>query len=411
MTRERGRDDEREKLGDKSVIHILLIAGAVVTVVGAIVLPINLAAFPRLSLVARRAAAADSPPRVSVVIPARNEEAGVESAVRSHLAQDYPELEVIVVDDRSADRTPEILRRLAAEDPRLTVVAGIEPPAGWLGKPHALFLGARAATGEILLFADADVRYQKRALREGVAVLGDRRLDLLAFFPRFENRGFWENVLMPFLSIAVFLGFGFLALSRRIPLAMGAGAGNLVRRRAYEAVGGHGAIRNSVVDDVRLAVTLKRAGFRVGAFRAEERVAVRMYRRLRPLRNDDRAARRRDRAGPRARRGACGRGGSRTGRAPRRRGLPRERLPSRSARGGPPRAPLARGDASFNGGPLGGYHRPFSLLEARPKADRLARAAVRGREHGLLTPGGRKGTPMDRWIGILGILLILGVAY
>ncbi|HZI65229.1 MAG TPA: glycosyltransferase [Thermoanaerobaculia bacterium] len=267
------------------MIHILLIAGAVVTVVGAIVLPINLAAFPRLSLVARRAAAADSPPRVSVVIPARNEEAGVESAVRSHLAQDYPELEVIVVDDRSADRTPEILRRLAAEDPRLTVVAGIEPPAGWLGKPHALFLGARAATGEILLFADADVRYQKRALREGVAVLGDRRLDLLAFFPRFENRGFWENVLMPFLSIAVFLGFGFLALSRRIPLAMGAGAGNLVRRRAYEAVGGHGAIRNSVVDDVRLAVTLKRAGFRVGAFRAEERVAVRMYRGFREVWN------------------------------------------------------------------------------------------------------------------------------
>lgn len=266
------------------MLHVLLVAGAVATLLGAAVLPINLAAFPRLWRVAKKTAAAlDPPPRVSVVIPARNEEADVERAVRSHLAQDYPDFEVIVVEDRSTDRTPEILRNLAAGDPRLTVVAGSEPPAGWLGKPHALFLGAQAADGEILLFADADVRYHPRALTEGVAVLAGRRLDLLAFFPRFENRGFWENVLLPFLSIAVFLGFGFLALSRRVPLAMGAGAGNLVRRRAYEAVGGHAAIRNSVVDDVRLAVTLKRAGFRVGAFRAEDRVAVRMYRGLREV--------------------------------------------------------------------------------------------------------------------------------
>jgi chlorobactene glucosyltransferase len=266
------------------VIHAFLLAGAVLAVLAAIVLPINLAAFPRLS----RAAGRSGPvglPSVSVVIPARNEEADVERAVRSHLAQDYPDFQVIVVDDRSTDRTPEILRAIALEDPRLTVVAGCDPPAGWLGKPHALHLGARAAGGEILLFADADVRYDARALREGVTVLQHRRLDLLAFFPRFENRGFWENVLLPFLSIAVFLGFGFLVLSRRVPLAMGAGAGNLVRRNTYDAVGGHAAIRNSVVDDVRLAVTLKRAGFRVGAFRAEDRVAVRMYRGFREVWN------------------------------------------------------------------------------------------------------------------------------
>ena len=253
-------------------------------VLAAVVLPINLAAFPRLSRAAKRADP-DGLPRVSIVIPARNEEADVERAVRSHLGQEYPDFEVIVVEDRSTDRTPEILRRLAAEDSRVTVVAGSDPPPGWLGKPHALFLGAKVATGEILLFADADVRYHSKALREGVAVLADRRLDLLAFFPRFENRGFWESVLLPFLSVAVFLGFAFLALSRRIPLAMGAGAGNLVRRRAHEAVGGHAAIRNSVVDDVRLAVTLKRAGFRVGAFRAEDRVAVRMYRGFREVWN------------------------------------------------------------------------------------------------------------------------------
>ncbi|MEO8348611.1 MAG: glycosyltransferase, partial [Acidobacteriota bacterium] len=258
------------------MIHALLVAGVVTAALGAIVLPINFAAFPRLSRAAEGRPVGVLP-RVSIVIPARNEEEDVASAVRSHLAQDYPDFAVVVVDDRSTDRTPEILEALAREDGRLTVLAGSDPPAGWLGKPHALYLGARSAGGELLLFADADVRYHPRALREAVTVLEDRRLDLLAFFPRFENRGFWENVLLPFLSIAVFLGFGFLALSRRVPLAMGAGAGNLVRRRAYDGVGGHGAIRNSVVDDVRLAAVLKREGFRVGAFRAEDRVAVRMY--------------------------------------------------------------------------------------------------------------------------------------
>jgi len=259
------------------VIHALLVAGVVATVLGAIVLPANLAAFPRLSR-AVKGRSAGVLPRVSIVIPARNEEEDIERAVRSHLAQDYPDFQVIVVDDRSTDRTGAILQALAREDSRLVVIPGSEPPDGWLGKPHALYLGARAADGELLLFADADVRYDPRALRDAVTVLEDRRLDLLAFFPRFENRGFWENVLLPFLAVAVFLGFGFLVLSRRVPLAMGAGAGNLVRRRAYDAIGGHAAIRNSVVDDVRLAVVVKRAGFRVAAFRAEDRLVVRMYR-------------------------------------------------------------------------------------------------------------------------------------
>ncbi|HLN93498.1 MAG TPA: glycosyltransferase, partial [Thermoanaerobaculia bacterium] len=210
------------------------------TVLGAVVLPVNLAAFPRLS-VAARVASPRRCPRVSIVIPARNEELDIERAVRSHLSQDYPDLQIVVVDDRSTDRTAQVLDRLVREDPRLVVLSGTDPPEGWLGKPHALWQGAAVADGELLLLADADVRYDPRALRDAVTVLEDRRLDLLAFFPRFENRGFWENVLLPFLAVAVFLGFGFLARSRRVPLAMGAGAGNLVRRRAYDAVGGHAA--------------------------------------------------------------------------------------------------------------------------------------------------------------------------
>jgi cellulose synthase/poly-beta-1,6-N-acetylglucosamine synthase-like glycosyltransferase len=276
----------------ESALHALLVAGAVATVLGAIVLPVNLGAFPRLSREARGEVAGTGLtdlhpqqstlrpaflPRVSVVIPARDEAAGIERTVRSHLAQEYPDLQVVVVDDCSRDGTGEIVAAIAREDPRVTLVLGADPPEGWLGKPHALWLGARAADGDLILFADGDVRYHPRALREAVALMEDRSLDLLTFFPRLEARGFWENVLMPYLAVAVFLGLGFLARVRRCPIAMGAGAGNLVRRRTYDAVGGHGALRDSVVDDVRLAGTVKRAGFRVAAFRAEDRVFVRMY--------------------------------------------------------------------------------------------------------------------------------------
>ena len=258
------------------MIHALLVAAAVFTLLAAAALPVNLAAIPKLS--DRRAMPPARPPRVSVVIPARNEEQEVERTVRSHLSSDYPDLQVVVVDDRSTDRTPAILVALAQQDSRLVVVAGTDPPPGWLGKPHALWLGAQRANGDVLLFADADTRYHAAALAESVAVLEADRFDLVALFPRLETRGFWENVLLPFLSIAVFLGLAFLAVGRRFgSLALGAGAGNLVRRRAYDAVGGHAALRDSVVDDVRLAVEVKRAGFRVGAVRAEDRVAVRIY--------------------------------------------------------------------------------------------------------------------------------------
>jgi chlorobactene glucosyltransferase len=220
------------------------------------------------------------------VIPARNEEAEIDRAVRSHLAQEYGNFQVVVVDDRSTDGTAAILEKLRREDPRLRVVSGAEPPEGWLGKPHALWLGAGAADGDILLFVDADVRYDPRTLSEAVTVLEEQAIDLLTFYPRFEMRGFWENVLLPYLAVGVFLGLGFLAAMRRFRrLALGAGVGNLVRRSVYDAVGGHAALRSSVVDDLRLAIEVKRAGFSVAAVRAEDRVAVRIYRGFRGVWN------------------------------------------------------------------------------------------------------------------------------
>jgi chlorobactene glucosyltransferase len=263
------------------MLHSALIVSVAAGAAGLAFVLVNEWLIPRLP---RDGAAAGASPRVSIVIPARNEERDVESAVRSHLAQDYRDFEVVVVEDRSTDATPRILERLSREDSRLQVVPGAEPPEGWLGKPHALAQGAAQSSGELILFADADVRYHPRALSEAVAYLAARKLDFLMLIPQFEMRGFWENVLMPYLLVAFFQAPSFLANWQRPRwIAAGGGAGNLVRRAVYEGVGGHRALADSVVDDVRLAFAVKGAGYHVGLVRADDRIAVRMYRGFREV--------------------------------------------------------------------------------------------------------------------------------
>ena len=263
------------------MIHALLVAALILDAVVLIEFIVNLVAVRRLS----RVVPAPGPlPRVSIVIPARNEERSIEAAVRSQLAQQYPDFEVIVVDDQSTDRTGEILASLARENSKLRVVAGSAPPAGWLGQPHALWLGARASTSPILLFVDADVIYGSDALALAVAFLRDAHADLLCVLPRIEMQGFWESVLMPYLLGAYFLGPGFLTnWDRARSIAAGGGAGNLITRESYDRIGGHAAIRDSVIDDVHLALRVKGSGLRARTVRAEEQVSVRMYRGFREV--------------------------------------------------------------------------------------------------------------------------------
>lgn len=272
------------------LLHAVLGACVVYAVLCLVLVVANALRLPRLSRTPTSAGAAASRPGplplVSIVVPARDEEREIERAVASLLAQDYASFEVIVVDDRSEDRTGEILRRLAAGDARLKVLDGAEPPAGWLGKPHALFQGQRAARGELLLFVDADILYAPDALRRAVAFLESRGADFLALMPRAEAKGFWENVLLPNLECAIYFAPWFLVTARRPRwLAPGGGAGNLVRRRAYDAVGGHAALRASVVDDVRLATEVKRAGFPTELVIADDLVSVRIYRGFREVWN------------------------------------------------------------------------------------------------------------------------------
>ncbi|HUR82341.1 MAG TPA: glycosyltransferase family 2 protein [Thermoanaerobaculia bacterium] len=221
-------------------------------------------------------------PRVSVIIPARDEERAIERTVRALLAQTYPELEIIVVNDRSVDRTGGIL----AQFPRITVIDNTEPPEGWLGKPWALHQGSLRATGELLLFMDADVVYEPDAISQAIAHFEQRGdLALLMLFPDLEAHGFWEHVSMPNLTMFAFT-LAPLWLSNRtriVHFAVGAGTGNLVRADLYRAAGGHEALRGAVIDDVGLARLMRSEGHRTEVVRAEKQVGVRMYHGLREV--------------------------------------------------------------------------------------------------------------------------------
>jgi chlorobactene glucosyltransferase len=233
---------------------------------------VNLLVLPRLRRTTNTAG-----PLVSVVIPARNEQGAIESTVRAFLAQTYSSIEVIVVNDRSTDATAQILASF--NDPRLTVVTGVEPPDGWLGKPWALHQGSRLARGEILIIVDADILYSADAVAAAVLEFQRRGASMAALTPDFQMRGFWENVAMPMLPVAAFT-FLPIWFSNRTTVArfgVGGGTGNLINRADYEAIGGHDKLKDAVVDDVALARLVRRSGRRSIVVRAENFVSVRMY--------------------------------------------------------------------------------------------------------------------------------------
>ncbi|HYK02769.1 MAG TPA: glycosyltransferase [Thermoanaerobaculia bacterium] len=240
---------------------------------------LNLLFVPRL----RPRAMPRATPRVSVIVPARDEERSIERTVRALLAQTYPELEVIVVDDRSTDATGAILGSIG--DPRLVAVNGVEPPAGWLGKPHALHLGAQRATGELLLFIDADIIYAPDAVAAAVARLEESGASMLSLLPHFELHGFWEHVAIPNLAVVAFTMLPlWLANKTRIPLfGAGGGPGNLIRREDYDAIGGHESLKDAVVDDVALARLVRRSGRRSEVALANDLISLRMYQGLREI--------------------------------------------------------------------------------------------------------------------------------
>jgi cellulose synthase/poly-beta-1,6-N-acetylglucosamine synthase-like glycosyltransferase len=202
-------------------------------------------------------------PRVSIVIPARNEERNLEEALRSVLALDYDNLEIEVVEDRSTDRTGEILERMAAAEPRLRVVRVRELPPGWLGKNHALWLGAGNATGEFLLFTDADVVMAPSILRRAVGAMVADGLDHLTASPEIDRpSALFEMFIGAFALFFALFTRPWKVKDPKSPHHVGIGAFNLVRASAYRAVGGHRTIAMRPDDDLKLGKILKTGGFR-----------------------------------------------------------------------------------------------------------------------------------------------------
>ncbi len=208
-------------------------------------------------------------PRISIIVPARDEAAKIEAAMRSKLAVDYPDFELIAVNDRSQDATGAILDRLTAENRHLSVIHLDSLPDGWLGKSHAMHVAAARATGDFLLFTDADVFFAPDLLRKAATLCEGRGLDHLTLAPHLDCRGIWEAGLHAYFFVLLCIGAQPWLV--RTPFRMsyiGMGAFNMVRRSAYARCGGHAAIRLDVLDDVKLGKLIKHNGLKQDALDA-----------------------------------------------------------------------------------------------------------------------------------------------
>jgi hypothetical protein len=217
-------------------------------------------------------------PRLSVIVAARDEADTIEPAARTLLAQDDPDLEIVLIDDRSTDGTGAVIDRLAAEDGRVRAVHVTDLPEGWLGKVHALACGVAEATGDFLLFTDADVHFAPGALRRAVAWCEAKDLDHLAALPSLRPTSVWVDAV-----IASFLR-SFLATMRPWAVAdpdsaafIGVGAFNLVRRSAFEKTPGLEWLRMETADDCGLGLMMKASGARCGVATAFDLVHLVWY--------------------------------------------------------------------------------------------------------------------------------------
>lgn len=221
----------------------------------------------------------ESLPRISVLVPARNEEDNIEPCVRSLLSLNYPNFEVLVLDDSSTDSTYEILCRLRDQDHRLRILVGAALPDGWCGKPYGCWQLAHAAEGEYLLFTDADCVFAPDSLLFSLGALQEHDADLVSLAPSLESRGFWEQLVLPVLYVIV-MAFMPLWLIRHTnsPIFSGAnGAFLFLRKETYLAVDGHQAVKSQLAEDIKFAQHWKRCGRTMWYGDGQRVYSVRMY--------------------------------------------------------------------------------------------------------------------------------------
>ncbi|MBA2173691.1 glycosyltransferase [Halobacillus locisalis] len=215
---------------------------------------------------------------ISIILAAKDEEKDVERTVLSLLAQEHIHVEIIAVNDRSSDRTPDILHRLSLDHARVKYVNIPHLPEGWLGKNHALHQGVKHASGEYYLFTDADILFEKDALAKAYGYLVQERADHVTAAPDLRADSFWLRGLISFFLF----GFGYLkrpwtANQTNHKGGMGIGAFNLIRKECYESIGGHEAIRFRPDDDLELGQRVKRHGFKQRLITALDHLSVEWY--------------------------------------------------------------------------------------------------------------------------------------
>jgi chlorobactene glucosyltransferase len=228
----------------------------------------------------------DGGPLVSIIVPARDERRNIESCLHAALASTYASVEVIVVDDRSSDGTGDIVRRIGASDARVRAIDNAELPNGWFGKPWACLTGAAEARGDIFCFTDADARHGSRLVAHAVRAMTDERLDMLSVAGHQELGTFWERVIQPqvfWIIAARYGGTESVNRSKRAHDKIANGQCIFVRREAYESIGGHGAVRDQVAEDLAIAQRLFAAGKRTALFAGRRELTTRMYTSLREI--------------------------------------------------------------------------------------------------------------------------------
>jgi glycosyltransferase involved in cell wall biosynthesis len=204
-----------------------------------------------------------SSPKVSILVPARNESHNIAESIESLANQDYPNYEVLILDDNSEDKTYETAQSTAEKYQNVSVIKGEELPQGWLGKNYACYQLSQKATGEIFIFTDADNRHSKNAVRNTVAFLEHYKLDMLSAFPQQITNTFFEKLLVVIMDVIVYSGLIFWTTKLFKSSAFSAANGQwiAIRENVYANIGGHKAVKSEIVEDVAIARLTKKMGF------------------------------------------------------------------------------------------------------------------------------------------------------
>lgn len=218
-------------------------------------------------------------PLLSVLVPMRNEERNVKALIASLKRNTYPNCEFIILNDKSTDRTQQLLESQVAGDSRFTLLQGAELPPGWVGKVHACHQLQKAASGDYLMFVDADINFSPQAFEQSLALMQKTEAKSLSGFPAFEVAPFLSKLLVPMQHFVVLFHLPLLLANYiSFPAATAAhGAWMLFERKAYDDIGGHQAVHSSLVEDVHISREIKKAGHRMLLANITKSVSSRMY--------------------------------------------------------------------------------------------------------------------------------------